>query len=258
MLTNMLLILLALIVYMTVVWLIGRRRDRLDTVDVAWGIGYVLVAWLSEAMQSTSRSLLLAILVSIWGLRLSGHIYWRGRGKSDDRRYRELTQRWQGPIWRRAYISVFLLQGILVWLISLPILLASGRTVLTTAWIPVAGVIIWLGGFMCETVADYQLGRFMRQADHPKVLQTGLWRYSRHPNYFGELVQWWAFGLIAVSANYGWIGFLGPLILTIFIVFISGLPPIERRHASNPAYRDYIRRTSPLILWPPRTLDNSG
>lgn len=242
-----------LIIYMTLAFMVGKSRKRLDTVDTAWGLGFVITAWSVAVQQPDKVTLLVAILVSIWGLRLSAHIGRRSMKGPDDRRYAELSSKWRGNFWLRAYFSVFLLQGLLVWVIGLPVVMASGQNLQGLKLMVVLGSMIWLAGFIIETAADWQLRHFLQTKNRPKLLQTGLWRYSRHPNYFGELTMWWGIGLIALHASYGWIGLSGPLVLTVLIVFISGIPPIERRRAKDPAYRAYQNRTSPLILLPPRS-----
>mgnify|MGYP005613215997 FL=1 len=133
--------------------------------------------------------------------------------------------------------------------VSLPIFVATGEPLSGWAWLTWLGVLIWLKGFIFEAISDYQLANFLKLKDRPKVLQTGLWKYSRHPNYYGELVQWWGIGIIALQVSYGWIGLIGPLTLTLLIVFVSGIPPIEKRRAKDPEYREYMNRTSPLIPW---------
>ncbi|MEK7594292.1 MAG: DUF1295 domain-containing protein [Patescibacteria group bacterium] len=242
---------LFLFVYMTVVFVLAERRGRLDTVDIAWGPAFLMVAWLTAVIEVTPQSFVIAILVTIWGLRLAFHIGLRAKKKSDDPRYTELTKKWKGDVWRRAYISIFLLQGALVWIISLPIVMASGEQLSGWSWLTWLGGIIWLKGYLIEVAADRQLREFLSDKDHPKVLQTGLWHYSRHPNYFGELTQWWGIGVIALQASYGWVGLIGPIALTILIVYVSGIPPIERRRQEDHQYREYQRKTSPLIPLPP-------
>jgi steroid 5-alpha reductase family enzyme len=245
---------LVLVIYMSLGYSVALVRRRLDTVDAAWGLGFVLIAWLVELQASSLRSLIITLLVSVWGLRLSTHIWRRNQGRADDPRYHELSRKWRGNFWVRAYFSIFLLQGALVWMIGLPVVLASQPQLSGLGWLTVAGGLLWLIGFIIEAIADNQLAGFLHAPDRPKVLQTGLWRYSRHPNYFGELLQWWGIGIIALQASYGWLGLAGPLTLTILILFISGIPPIERRRQKDPAYRDYQRRTSPLVLLPPRSV----
>jgi steroid 5-alpha reductase family enzyme len=251
-LTRLLIAAVVLFLYMTLCFLIAYGRKRLDTVDIAWGLGFVLVAWSIVLQRSSGRSLLLAMLVSIWGIRLSNHIYQRSKTRGDDRRYRELSSKWRGNFWLRAYYSIFLLQGFLVLVISLPLIVAASNALPGWTWLGIAGALVWLFGFVIEAIADHQLAVFLLQKDRPKVLQTGLWQYSRHPNYFGELTQWWGIALIALQVSYGWIGPLGPLVLSILIVFISGIPPIERHRAKDPEYRVYKRKTSALIPLPPK------
>ncbi len=242
------------ILYMTAWFFVAYRRKRLDTVDTAWGLGFVLLAWSSAAQQTNPRSLIVAALVSIWGVRLSAHIGARSlKNRNDDPRYVELSRKWRGNFWRRAYVSIFIVQGALVWVISLPAALAGGLQLSGWQWLAVAGGIVWLVGFGFETVADYQLRTFLRDKRHPKVLRTGLWRYSRHPNYFGELLMWWGIGVMALQASYGWVGLVGPFTLTILILFVSGIPPIERRRAKDPAYQEYQKHTSVLVPLPPRS-----
>jgi len=242
-----------LMMYMTAWYIVARTRQRIDTVDIAWGLGFVLIAWGAFGLRPSTRSLVIAILVSLWGLRLASHIYARSKLTGEDRRYQEISRKWQGNFWLRAYLSIFLLQGAFIWLVGLPIALATNWQLARWEWLTIAGSLIWLVGFIVEVVADRQLARFIRTKKHPKVLQTGLWKYSRHPNYFGEITQWWGIGLIACQVSYGWGGLLGPLALTLLIVFVSGIPPIEKRRAKDAAYRKYQQRTSALIPWPPKS-----
>lgn len=244
--------LLVVFLYITLAYGIARWRRRLDTVDIAWGIGFMMLAWSSWAQHHSGRSLLLAILVSIWGFRLAIHIARRSLSGPDDRRYVELTKKWRGNIWTRAYFSIFLVQGALVWIIGLPLGIATGRPLDGLGWLSVVGLIVWLGGFTIEATADRQLRNFLKRPDHPKIMQTGLWRYSRHPNYFGEITQWFGLAIIALQVSYGWVGLIGPLTLGFVIIFISGIPPIEKHRAKDAEYRAYQRRTSPLIPLPPR------
>jgi len=238
--------------FMTLAYGVARWRQRLDTVDTAWALGFMLVAWAAYGQQASGRSLLVAILVTIWGARLSSHIWQRAQRRGEDPRYQELTQKWRGNIWLRAYVTIFLLQGSLIWLVSLPVVVAAGQPLSGLGWLSLAGAIIWLAGFIFEAIADQQLKVFISQKDHPKVLQTGLWRNSRHPNYFGELSQWWGIGVIACQASYGWLGLLGPVTLSLLIIFVSGIPPIEKRRLKDPEYAAYKRHTSGLIPLPTR------
>lgn len=238
--------------YMTVWWAVAYRRKRIDTVDIAWGGGFVLVAWSTLIQAPSFRSQLIANIVTLWGLRLAYHIYSRHKGRGNDPRYTELSKKWKGNFWLRAYVSIFLTQGLLALIVSAPITVASNESLPNLAWLSIVGVVIWSFGFIIEAVADKQLSDFLKLKDRPKIMQEGLWRYSRHPNYFGELLQWWAIAIIALQVSYGWLGIIGPLTLSILIIFISGIPPIERSRAKDAAYQEYKKHTSPLIILPRR------
>jgi steroid 5-alpha reductase family enzyme len=250
-----LLVNLALIVaYMTIWFVVARQRQRLDTVDSAWGGGFVVVAWSVMLQAPSARSLVIAVLVTIWGARLAYYLVRRSSRRDEDPRYKQMAKKWRGNYWLRAYISIFLLQGLLIWFIALPVSMAAndssgGRGL---AWLTIAGVLAWVMGFVVEVVADKQLSNFLSvKANKGKNMETGLWRYSRHPNYFGELVQWWAIGVIVLQVNWGWLGLAGPLLLSVLIVFVSGVPPIENKRRDNAEYQAYKRRTNMLIPLPP-------
>jgi steroid 5-alpha reductase family enzyme len=244
---------IVLLVYMSLWFAVAKARKQLNYVDAAWGGGFVLTAWLVATDQPSARTLLLAILISLWGLRIAYHLTRRVLKSGEDPRYQEMSKKWGGAFWPRAYLSVFILQGALILLICLPVFVITGEQNSDLAALSVLGTAIWFAGFAIESIADWQLKDFLSdKANKGKVMDQGLWRYSRHPNYLGELTQWWAIGIIALQVHNGWIGLLGPLTLTILIVFVSGIPPIEKRKKSDPAYAEYMRKTSPLILWPPK------
>ena len=244
-----------MVLYMSLWFSRSYRLKRLDVVDTAWGGGFIVVALTSLLLSRHVYSGLLALLVSIWGIRLALHISRRNHGKQNDPRYDTLSASWaKQTYWLHAYVTIFLLQGALVLLISTPIILAALITRGNLATSAIIGSLVWLVGLLIEGVADFQLGHFLRtRTAEQKVMNTGLWRWSRHPNYFGEIVVWWGVGLIASSAPYGWLAWLGPVVLTYLIVFVSGLPPQEKRKKNNPAYQEYARHTSILVPLPPRT-----
>ncbi len=240
----------ALFLFMTAAFIYAYRRQRLDTVDSAWGVGYVVVAWLIAGLEPHVRTILIAVLIDIWAIRLTHHIAARSAARGgDDPRYVALTAGWNKRfLWPRAYVSIFLLQGALILLVSLPTVFAAGRVVAHPLPFLVAGSLLWLAGFVIESIADRQLQTFIAQPKHKgKLLDTGLWRRSRHPNYLGEIMQWYGIGLIACSAHNGWIGLIGPAILNGLIRFVSGVPPIEKRKQKDPAYQAYMQRTNAII-----------
>ncbi len=239
---------------MTVWFGVGRRLNRLDVADTAWGGGFIVVATISLILHSDSRTLLIWAMVVIWGLRLASHIWRRNANKGPDPRYVDLSRKWPAKhFWYRAFIYIFMTQAGLIALVSLPITTAALGSARLIGGIDYLAIILWLTGFIFEATADRQLSRFIgNSANRGKILCSGLWKYSRHPNYFGEILQWWAIALLALGPAIGWLGLAGPVLLTYLIVFVSGIPPIEKRHRQNPKYTDYMMRTSMIVPLPRR------
>lgn len=239
-----------IIIYMTLWFFVAKRRKRLDTVDAAWGGGFVLVAWLVALQQPTIRTYMVAVMVTAWSVRLTYHLATRGRRNGEDPRYVELTKKWK-RVWLRAYFSIYLLQGVLLLLVALPIITNAGAPLPELRLLFTAGYAIWAVGFYIEYKADSELQRFKaNKKNKGKILDTGLWQYSRHPNYFGELLQWWGIGLIAAQTSFGWLGLAGPLLLTYLIYNVSGVPLVEKRRAKDEHYQEYKKHTNTLLPWP--------
>ena len=241
--------------YMTLWFTVSVIKRRNDVADVAWGLGFVLLAWTSFCLsgRSGTRGLLAGILVSVWGLRLAWHIHARHRGKPEDFRYMAWRLEWGSWFYARSYAQVYLLQGALLFIIALPVMMINRSPGSALGFLDVMGACVWLFGFVFESVGDAELARFARDACHRgKILQTGLWRYTRHPNYFGEVVQWWGIWLLAVSVPGGGFGVVGPLTITVLILKVSGIPMLEKKMAKNPDFAEYKRRTSIFVPWVPR------
>ena len=241
----------AVFLYMSLWYGLALRYRRLDVVDVAWGMGFIYVAWLGFFIAGRMEwwQLLAVVLVTIWGARLSVHIALRNLGKPEDRRYTEMRQKWGRWGKLKAFGNVFLLQGVLILLVSTPavaIMMSHGPVNPGV----VVGFVVWMAGIAYEAIADGQLSRFLRdraKGSHA-IMQSGLWRYSRHPNYFGEVVTWWGAAVVAISLGRWW-GVLGALVITFLITKISGLPPLEKHYAGKPEYEDYKKRTPVLVPW---------
>lgn len=246
----------AALALMIAVWLLSLRSRDASVVDVFWGLGIVLIAWLTFARTDgfDGRRLLLAGLVTVWGLRLALHILWRRRGHGEDRRYAAMRAARGAAFWWQSLFVIFLLQGILQWLISLGVQLgiAAATPPRWTAW-DLAGAALWAAGFLFETVGDAQLARFKRDpANRGRVMDRGLWRYTRHPNYFGEAVMWWGLGLIVCPTPYGPWALLCPALMTFFLLKVSGVTLLEADLlARRSEFRDYIALASAFIPWPP-------
>lgn len=226
--------------------------NRNDVADVFWGLGFIVVAVITGLLGAGgSLPVLVTGLVVVWGVRLATHIWMRNKGKKEDFRYNQWREEW-GDNWRwRSYLQVFLLQGMLLLVISLPVVI--GNTVggsIDGLWGGL-GVLVWIVGFVFESVGDYQLQEFKKQPKdkRPKILATGLWRYTRHPNYFGEICMWWGVWLVSMSVGYGIWGVAGPAVITYLIVFVSGVPLLEKKYEGNPEYEAYKKQVSVLIPW---------
>lgn len=250
--SNYLLLALILFGYMSLWFLISVVKKRNDVADVAWGLGFILLTWSSFFLFASFslRGLIASILVSIWGSRLAWHIHRRNRNKKEDYRYLAWRQEWGRFFYIRSYFQVYLLQGALLYLIIVPVLLINSNAGSSFNVIDSLGILVWLLGFFFEAVGDAQLARFLQDpANRGKIMQSGLWRYSRHPNYFGEVTQWWGLFLLALSLPSGWIGIIGPLTITILILKVSGIPMLEKKMAENPGFAEYKRKTSIFIPW---------
>lgn len=196
------------------------------------------------------RGILVGILVTVWGTRLAIHIYKRNKGKTEDYRYLAWRKEWGKWFYLRSYGQVYLLQGILLYLIVFPVLFINKNSVGGLGVLDYIGVAVWIIGFYFESKGDAELSRFIKNPENKgKLLRTGLWQYTRHPNYFGEVTQWWGVWLISMSPPGAWIAIVGPLTITILILKVSGIPLLEKRMEENPDFADYKRVTNKFIPW---------
>lgn len=244
-----------LFVYMSFWFFISLLKKRNDVADIAWGLGFMLIAWSSLLLSENfnARSLLVNILVSIWGLRLAWHINSRNQGKNEDYRYLAWRKEWGKWFYIRSYLQVYLLQGSLLYLIILPVLFINSGIGSAINFIDGLGVLVWLIGFLFEVIGDAQLKNFIKNPiNKGKLMQKGLWQYTRHPNYFGEVLQWWGIWLIAINTPNGWLSIVGPIIITILILKISGIPLLENKMVNHPDFAEYKKRTSIFIPLPPK------
>jgi steroid 5-alpha reductase family enzyme len=255
--------LLAVLIFMTALWLVSLTLRNAGIVDVFWGPGFVLVATASLAASDgfRGRQLLATALVAMWGLRLAGHIFTRSLGHGEDFRYARWREQAGAAFWWVSYFRVFLLQGLLLWFISAPLLAAEiNRNPNHFTPLDAAGALVWLVGFLFEAVADWQLARFKGDpANRGKVMRTGLWAYTRHPNYFGDATVWWGFFIIAAGTTDGWLTVFSPLIMTVLLLRISGVALLEKGIVKRrPEYADYIESTSAFVPWAPRRRRRQG
>ncbi len=238
--------------YMSLWFVLSLVKKRNDVADTAWGLGCVLLAWVSFFIGQAhgARGLLVGLLVSIWGIRLAWHIHRRNKGKAEDYRYATWRHEWGRWFYLRSYGQVYLLQGFLLFLIVLPVLCINKSLGQPLGVLDFVGLAIWILGFVFESVGDAQLARFIKDPNNKgKLMQSGLWQYTRHPNYFGEITMWWGIWLIALSVPSSFFSIIGPITITILILKVSGIPMLEKKMAQNPDFADYKRKTSICIPW---------
>jgi steroid 5-alpha reductase family enzyme len=245
----------AVAVLMIGTWLVSLRLRDVSIIDPVWGLAFVVVAC-SAALAAdgdTGRRLLLVALVGVWGLRLFVHLAVRKRGEPEDRRYAAMRARNPGTFPARSLVTVFGLQALLVLVVSLPVQMAAAEDG-ALGVLALVGAAVWAVGFAFESVGDLQLTRFRKDpANRGRVLDSGLWRYTRHPNYFGDFVVWWGLFLVALDAGGTWWTVIGPLVMSALLMRVSGVTLLEKDITSRrPGYADYVRRTSPFFPLPPR------
>lgn len=247
---------LGALVLQQIAFAVSVRLKRVDVVDIAWGLSFIAgyCAMQIYEPKSSAAAVLTGLIILAWGLRLTWHIYSRfRRAKVQDERYTKLMSAWPTDNRvARSYVRIFVLQAILATIVGLPIVAVYVYEP-NVGGLVVAGVVIWMIGYAMEAVADRQLRHFLMSG--PKngdVMKTGLWKYSRHPNYFGEIVMWWGISVIALSTPVWWLGIIGAATITWLIRFVSGVPLAEARMSRRSEWPEYKRKTNALIFWFPK------
>ncbi len=246
---------LAVLAYMTGVFILALILKDNSIVDVAWGPGFVLVALITmlRGPEWPARNLLVSALVTIWGLRLAIHILIRRKGKGEDFRYAQWRRSWGRWFVLRSFLQIFLLQSIFMLIIVSRVILIDLSAGSPLGGWDVLGTLVWLLGFVFETVGDAELARFIRNKENRgRIMTSGLWRFTRHPNYFGEATMWWGIFLIGLAVPKGGLGLVSPIFITFLLTRVSGVPMLEKKYAGDPEFSAYARRTSVFIPWFPR------
>lgn len=241
---------------MVLLYILSLVLKNSSIVDCFWGAGFVLIAWYVFSLTGSPhapRDWLMVGLVTIWGLRLTAYVTWRNWGKGEDFRYTKWRNEHPDQWWWRSFFHVFILQGLIMWVVASPItgvLAAENSTSL--ALLDYLGIFVWVIGFFFESVGDIQLARFRANPDNKgQVLNKGVWHLTRHPNYFGDAAQWWGFYVIALSAG-AWWTVISPLWMTYLLVKVSGVAMLERTLNYKPGYEAYAAKTSAFIPWFPK------
>ncbi len=245
-------------IVMVTTWIVSVAIKNASIVDIVWGLGFVAVSWVLwwRIDGDNTRQAVLAVMVGLWGLRLGGYLAKRNLGHGEDWRYVLMRKKHGAKFPIVSLVTVFGLQGVIMWTVSLPVQFGNGDATPPLGPLAVIGIIVWAVGLGFEVVGDAQLARFKADpANAGQVMDKGLWRYTRHPNYFGDALLWWGIGIVGAETGSGVIGFVGPVVMTVFLTRVSGVPMLEHSMAKRrPGYADYVKRTSAFVPRPPRAV----
>jgi steroid 5-alpha reductase family enzyme len=249
---------IGIVVVMVATWVVSLPLRNASIVDIVWGAGFVMVAWVARTIGdgNADRIDLLTAMVTIWGGRLALYLWWRNHGKGEDFRYQSMRRRHGDRFPVRSLVTVFGLQGVVMFVVSLPVQLAATPASPGIGWLAVAGVVLWGVGLFFETVGDAQLARFKADPTNAgTVMDRGLWRYTRHPNYFGDFCVWWGVFLVAAEASDARFGVVGPVLMSFMLLRVSGVAMLERGLVKRrEGYADYMARTATFFPRPPKRL----
>ncbi len=253
--TLILIALLSAIVFSSIAWLLSLAIKDSSIADIFWGPYFILIA-LVLLLTSSNRfnvQYLDVLLVSIWGIRLAYHIGVRKIGEPEDWRYAKWRNEWGKYFIIRSYFQNFLFQALLATIVSASTIVIANNSaqVGIKPWQYVA-IAIWLFGFLFETIGDRQLSKFLKTKKPGQIMTTGLWKYTRHPNYFGEVTQWWALWVLCLGYQYSLVAIISPLVITSLILFVSGIPMLEKKYMENPEFVKYAKRTSKFFPLKPK------
>lgn len=245
-----------ILLYFSIFFIIAVLKEDNSIVDIGWGLGFVYTANLALYLTDNYnfRSFIITFIVTIWGLRLAYHIYKRNAGKGEDFRYANWRKNWDN-FYLRSFFQIFMLQGLFLFIISTPVIKTISSPYNSLKIIDFIGLFVWGIGFAFEVTADKQLKEFKEKADSKKnghVMKEGIWKYSRHPNYFGEALIWWGVYIITLSVSGGWKFIFSPILITYLLLFVSGVPLLEKRYADDSEYQRYAEKTNKFFPWFPK------
>lgn len=238
---------IAIFFHMNIWFVISILRKRNDTVDTAWGLGFIIVILTSILFfqRYETRQLITLLLVTLWGLRLATYIFIRNKGKKEDYRYQEMKDNWGKDFLKNTYLKIFMLQVFLMLLVSSALTVIGSTKGSSINLLDILGIFIWVIGLFFETVGDWQLNQFVKdKSNKGKIMKSGLWKYTRHPNYFGEVTLWWGIFILSLSHPYKLLSLVGPVTITILITKVSGIPLLEKKYESNVEFQEYAKKTS--------------
>lgn len=253
------LVFMTVLLFMSCMFLVSRLVGRLDVVDIAWGGAFVVAAFASIVVGGNysfgwNTQTIVLVGVVIWAVRLTHHILRRLITHPEDKRYQAFRKKWHGSEVLNSYMRIFLVQAILATVIAIAIIHVNFSPLQQPEFFTYAGMGLWIIGFLFEMIGDRQLRRHMMNPKSNNTLLTrGLWRYTRHPNYFGEALLWWGISFMAFETAYGWVGLIGAVLITYLLLYVSGVPLTEKLLANRSGWQEYRKRTSKFIPLPPRS-----
>ncbi|WP_160645866.1 DUF1295 domain-containing protein [Chengkuizengella marina] len=252
---------LVIFVYMVMLFLIALKIKDNSIIDINWGLGFVIISWSSMIITNniSITAIIVNSLITLWGIRLATHLWIRSIGTGEDFRYVNMRKAWGKNVVFISFFRIFMFQGAIMLLLSYPIMRANLSGIDSINFFMIAGIVVWFIGFIFQVVGDYQLSQFKKnRINKEQVLNTGLWRYTRHPNYFGEATMWWGIFLIIVTLDYGWIGLFSALFINFLLLRVSGVPFLDRRYKNNVEYQKYKQETSRFIPLPPKKISSQS
>lgn len=241
---------LIILICMTILFLVATKIRNNSIIDIFWGPGFLIISLFSllTADQITAKKIILLCMVALWSLRLSGHIFLRNKGRGEDFRYLEWRKQWK-YFYLRSYLQVFILQGAIMIIVASPLILVISSASEHIGILELSGIVLFISGFLIESIADYQLKKFKASGSSGKLMTSGLWQFSRHPNYFGEAVLWWGIWLMAIPEIDGLFSIISPVIITLLLRYVSGVPLLEKKQESHPDWEEYKSKVPPFIPW---------
>ncbi|NCA80441.1 MAG: DUF1295 domain-containing protein [Sphingobacteriia bacterium] len=260
--------LVVVVIFFTITYFVAEAKKNYGYIDIVWGASFVVNAWFALLISSLVNNawpsvpaIVVTVAVTIWGMRLSSYLFKRNWNKSEDYRYVTMRNNLVGKKYPRltAFLKIFMSQAGLSILVSTVLIVTINGVVLANDWLvyslTIAGGILWIIGFIFESLGDAQLRSFISKPENRgKIMDQGLWAYTRHPNYFGESLMWFGLGVVGLSVAYGYIGFVSYLLITTLLLFVSGIPLLEKAFKDRPGFAEYAKRVSVFIPWFPKKI----
>ncbi|MFN4151187.1 MAG: DUF1295 domain-containing protein [Candidatus Sericytochromatia bacterium] len=243
-------LILSVFIFICTFFIIAIVKKDNSIIDIGWGLGFILISVISLSFinKLELKHLIINTLTIIWGLRLSIYLFIRNHKKGEDFRYKKWRDEWKNYFIIRSFFQVFLLQGVFMIIIALPIINTNSSSNFNFQINDFLGILIWIFGFYFQAMSDYQLFKFKKDIKNKnKIMRYGLWKYTRHPNYFGEAVMWWSIFIISIGAKNELISLISPITINFLLLKVSGVPMLEDKYKSNQEYLDYIKNTSSFI-----------